>query len=552
MQTATNKIVQNENSGMVSVGRKGYTSDLAGQVDEVIRRRKPILGEVEAACAQLSVLRDSLVNVAALEEKHAELEKFSGLVGTLLAQADELVSQSGQLRSRFSRRTVNVGVVGLPGQGKSLLLRNISGLGRDIIPEGKGEFVTGCRSMIMHRKDSTPCAEIDTYDEKSFLEEVIAPYFKELKLDDAPASLDDFAAFDLSKSKPRGATGKSMLVYLRSYQENLDGYRELLTGKTVSVPKKDIMEYVAQRNPETGEKYQKYMAVRMARIYCSFPHVDMGRVALLDMPGLGENRAGERERLLKTVGDEVDFILFVKKPGEDRAAWESRDTELYDAAAGAFVDSGRPVAEMSFLVLNHKQGDDGGNLKNCQSLKRDVDQAAHFQVAKSVIADVSKPDRAREDVVLPVLEYLAENIGRLDHAYVRDFLSRVDNVIDRARQLGANIASTVDGAVVNRDMFFNRKFGEFRKKLCNVLGNHVRSLELETLKKGYDDLTKRVFKMIDEDNQVPDKEQVACKADEKGSLRVAFGWYLNTMRNQISWHFEQMDDWLGDFSKIVE
>ncbi len=62
------------------------------------------------------------------------------------------------------------------------------------IPDGSGQHCTGVRSTIYHNPMVETYGEVWFYTERSFLDEVIAPYYEQLKLGNKPFSLNDFAS----------------------------------------------------------------------------------------------------------------------------------------------------------------------------------------------------------------------------------------------------------------------------------------------------------------------------------------------------------------------
>jgi hypothetical protein len=109
----------------------------------------------------------------------------------------ELASLNG-LKSRFSRKTLNIGVVGRARQGKSRLLQSLTGLSTVEIPDGDDQHCTGVRSNVHHNSEIEEAyAEVWFHTERSFLDEVIAPYYEQLRLGSRPRSIQEFADYEL-------------------------------------------------------------------------------------------------------------------------------------------------------------------------------------------------------------------------------------------------------------------------------------------------------------------------------------------------------------------
>ena len=121
------------------------------------------------------------------------LETLSQHRDRLISQIDESESQNLQqlnfqqlqtqiqsqlaglylLKNRFNRNTINIGVIGRAGQGKSRLLQSLTGLSSNEIPTGDRGHCTGVRSTILHQPGIDIYGEITFHSEASFLQEVI-------------------------------------------------------------------------------------------------------------------------------------------------------------------------------------------------------------------------------------------------------------------------------------------------------------------------------------------------------------------------------------------
>ena len=64
--------------------------------------------------------------------------------------------------------------------------------------------------------------------------------------------------------------------------------------------------------------------MKQVKIACPFPVEEIGAIALVDVPGLGDFRLGDESLVIEALGQEVDFILFIRKPSKDRGNLTSR------------------------------------------------------------------------------------------------------------------------------------------------------------------------------------------------------------------------------------
>jgi ABC-type multidrug transport system ATPase subunit len=85
----------------------------------------------------------------------------------------ELITLS-KLRGRFSRGTLNIGVIGRTGGGKSTLLKSLSGLEKEF-PTDEGSACTSVRSIVTNGEGVVK-PKVVFHSERSFLQEVIHAY----------------------------------------------------------------------------------------------------------------------------------------------------------------------------------------------------------------------------------------------------------------------------------------------------------------------------------------------------------------------------------------
>lgn len=195
-------------------------------------------------------------------------------------------------------------MVGRARQGKSRLLQSLTGLTSAEIPDGDRQHCTGVRSTIHHKLTVDTYGEVWFHSERSFLDEVIAPYYEKLRLGTKLITIEEFAREPLPP-KPSNIPGYAepgaMYEHLGRYHGNLAKYRQLLVAPSPRrIARDEIREYVAQDSPEGERVFFNYLAVREVKIVCNFPNSDVGQIALVDMPGLGDTGVGDEERLVRT------------------------------------------------------------------------------------------------------------------------------------------------------------------------------------------------------------------------------------------------------------
>ncbi|MTJ14977.1 hypothetical protein FJR11_20825 [Anabaena sp. UHCC 0187] len=348
---------------------------------------------------------------------------FAHTQSNITAELDSLT----KLRNRFSRPTLNIGVVGRARQGKSRLLQSLTGLTKAEIPDGDRQHCTGVKSIIHHNSNVDTYGEVWFHTERSFLDDIIAPYYEKLGLGRKPFTVEEFAKnplLSLPQDIPGYAEPGAMYEHLKRYHTYFSHYSHLLKQNSpFKIQKHEIREYVAQDTPDGERNYFNFLAVKEVRITCSFPNVDVSQVALVDMPGLGDTGIGDETRLIKSLGNDIDFILFVRMPKSAGDYWADVDVRLYDISRSALIEL--PVNLWSFVILNQTSSDskNGDNLNNCQDLLNTL-QEKYITVEKCLIANCSQETETSK--ILDILiDYLTNNMTNLDKQYARSCQERL-------------------------------------------------------------------------------------------------------------------------------
>jgi len=402
-------------------------SNTSTKIANIIEQRKPLAQTIQKVEDNLHKLSFTLQNLEQYRKQllnHLEDPQIINQLEEInLSDVDANIGSSlqalGKLKKRFSRNTLNLGVVGRARQGKSRLLQSLTGLTSAEIPDGNRQHCTGVKSIIHHNSGGNTYAEVYFHTEYSFLEEVIQPYYDKLALGNKPFTLEEFASSPLpplSKNIPGYAEPGAMYEHLKGYHTYLTQYRQLLREPSPRVIQRgEIRDYVAQDTVDGERNLYNYLAVKEVKITCSFPNPEVDKIAIVDMPGLGDTGIGDEEKLIKSLGCDIDFILFVRMPKSSGDYWADVDVKLYDVARSALVEL--PIELWSFVVLNqtHPTSSNGDNLKNCQDLLNTVDQK-HIRVNKTLIKNCSDTQEAGQ-ILDNILEYLTDNMIKLDRQY---------------------------------------------------------------------------------------------------------------------------------------
>lgn len=526
--------------------------DRTAKINQIIDKRKPLAKKIAQVETNLRNLTDKLYH---LEERRHQLlsqiddattqEKLQSIDFSQFQKdiADNLGTLS-KLRERFSRDTLNIGVVGRMGQGKSRLLQTLSGLTNDEIPSLEGGACTAVRSTVYHHEGET-YARVVFHSQDSFLKDVIHPYFKQLELGALPKNLDEFAR-PLPNSLT-GATNEAMYDHLKNYHQNLSRYRSLLkdSSEVIQIKKTEIPQYVTQS--QAGSFY--HLAVKEVRIYSRFRNTNVGKIALVDVPGLGDTKLGDEELMLKTIGQEVDVVLFVRRPDPLRYQWDKDDTDLYDIANKALRD----LANRAFMVINHISQDQK-QLKACQSLKDTMNPTLNqgnsskgMKFVSGEIADCANNEEANR-VLEIVLDYLVNQITEIDEKYAKiyqDELQIIHQKINAELEKTKNCLNElkVDESYLSVFLpLFHEVYETLKNQLIVLLKKLRSQRDEEDL--AFKEKLEEVLNICRNDTGLPNLEQIETKAGSMGGYPNAYYDYLNTVRSHLSQHFLNLDEGL--------
>ncbi|MEZ2247388.1 hypothetical protein [Microcoleus sp.] len=531
------------------------SAELTSKIAEIIRKRKEIADEPKWEKERL----DSLyAKISELEKRRQQFMRSPGNNTDLIEGLKDIdfpkllffIEQEQQvwenLWKRFSRDTLNIGVAGLARQGKSTFLQSLTGLiSDDEIPSSDRMPCTSVQSNIYHIPDGETYALVYFYSESSFLNEVIAPYYQKLGFASPPKSLAEFRQplpFQPA-NLPNPAETEALYKHLHDdYHAHIDKYSNLLQPqeRVVKIAKNVIKKFVSQEYDAEGNPLNfNHLAVRKVEIFCSFPKVGVEKIGLIDTVGLGDTRLGDRERMIKALGQDTDFILFVRRPAAGGDLWGNRDTNLYDAAYQALKDR-LLLEEWSFMILN----DDGNNKQQSKDLENTrIDKG--IRVYECVTANCIDSDEANS-VLEKAIDYLVGNLVRLDRQYmsacksrIKELQSQINAELEKARQALEQYGEEHGEYVKLHHQFMTdlySKIDELRRKYRQEPAQsdpHFQrqvDIAIETCKKY---------------PGIPSEDAINSRSDDQG-IDGTYFWFIQEMRAQLLKNFHLIETGLRE------
>ena len=535
------------------------------QITSILEKRRPLarkLAEIESNLKTLALaLQDLDKYRSQLLSKVDDLESIGRLqeinLTAIQSSINEEMGALSKLKNRFSRNTLNIGVIGRARQGKSRLLQSLSGLS-DEIPTGSLTDCTAVRSTIHHNPNVETYGEVWFHSERYFLDEVIHPYYEKLNLGIKPFTVEEFARNLPSIHSDASAEAKAIYKNLREYHINFDKYKHLLTQISPHrISKEQVREYVAQYSIDGKEIFFNFFAVREVRIVCSFPQSDVGQITLVDMPGLGNTKLGDDKRLIQILGQDIDVVIFVKKPNPLGDNWQDVDVNLYDIASSALTDL--PIHLWSFFVLNQiNQGSDNSAL--CHELSNSSAKNG-IKVVQTIVADCTSADEANKEILDPILRYLTENIAGLDQQYATNCQDRLTR-FQSAAKTEIEKAKTALGISSKGDSWFPvfvNLFDQLWEDLTVGLEGLLRELRYQRDAQDVDfkNQVNAAVQRCKEDTGIPSIADIKALRDKEAAYGIAYNKYLHEIRAHLSQHFLSLDDGLkqsleGIKSQVVD
>lgn len=445
-------------------------SDLSQFISRVLESRQRQLPLVAQVRQGLDVLvKESrhlllLANeISTQADSPAHLQQTCCTLASNLEASLGLVPKLGEtvarLESRFGKRTIDIGVAGKIGQGKSTLLCAISGLPPEVIPTSSGEPCTGAKSRLFHRENDA-FAEIEFYSEGEFLRDIVHSYYEHLGESQRPQTLEAFrnsAPPEVRQNQPGLYAVAQKLESLRNTLQHVVPH--LGQGRK-RIPIDDVWNWVAQRD-RLERPLVQYLAVKCATIYVRFPNGDVTGLSLVDLPGLGELAKGHGQKLVHSLQNEVDVVIVIKRPDSFRDTWGEEDIRVFDVIKAAV-----PEVELSdwlFILLNRLE--DGKNADITQRLKSQVPKlGCSPRVLEAACNDPCEVHRA---VFGPILEHLQDHLERIDQQFWNILTEGVIGITDAVRAALSNAkdafsTKAIEGSVHER---FKAHLSEFEAEL---------------------------------------------------------------------------------------
>lgn len=310
-------------------------TDINNKIDDIIKNRHENLREItelinntKSRISKVSELKNNLNMLLKKDIKAGEINnKVSVAIKMLdnhICKLNERLGHLNNLYLEFNRDTLNIGVSGEARSGKSLTLQKVSGLTNKQIPTGSGLPVTAVRSVIYNGNQDY--AMVTFRSEQEFISDYLKAHLDNInKYLEQPIQIESLGSFEIcsfpESLKNADNSANYSLQKLIQAQNGINTYKKYLTGETKSITLDKLKKFVSyptdteEENEKNGVSVadRSYLAVNSIEIYCKFPALKNSKIALVDLPGLGEVGKSVAEMHLNGLESKVDQIFLIMK-----------------------------------------------------------------------------------------------------------------------------------------------------------------------------------------------------------------------------------------------
>ena len=328
--------------------------------------------------------------------------------------------------TRLRRDSINIGVAGLSGQGKSQILRMLTGLGNSQIPTGGGSACTAVQSIVHNSREQkavvhflTPAGLLEKKVYPSFAEKGSSPFA--LGIGSRPVTLDQFLGMDLIALVPESEQDAAR----NQADENWDKVKDLqkalrndaelvrlLGSAPREIPFSEVREWLVKDNGET-----KHNVVEYVEMWTPFDAGLPDGLTVLDIPGLGDPTPGIEEDMRNNLKYNTDIVFFLRKAERDgsRDFWRTIDHSAFDMIKEIYPNQADGIKPSDWvqLILNQDKRQEHWNEVNTEKLRKTVRRGF-----SPVLCDCGSKDVVRE-VVDNNIDVLVKQASRIDDLRIR-------------------------------------------------------------------------------------------------------------------------------------
>ncbi len=448
------------------------TMTIPQKIEEIIKKRET--ERLPKIMQKLQFIRDILEVVKGLEKFQQEILEQEKLgvnnilleqvpqvastikeleLTTILTRIDNFKKELERLEKRFSRKSIQIALIGYARKGKSKFLQSVSNLGDDVIPTSSSTDCTGAISII-ENYDGQFQMEVEYYTIGEFLDSVSNLLSEILGEKVYVNSLEELATYKNCQAIVLSKDNRIKTFY-NDYLKHIENYRDCFSERAprIFTDKSRVIEYVAKyRLMDDGEVlpnhyscyekekegnvtkilFNKFVAVKSAYIKTKFEYEDARKIVLTDTIGLGNKYTGEADELkmYDVLINDTDAAIFnILIPREGINAIPKVDSDVLDRVYSK-LKRYSPEKWIS-LNLNHLGREQfktetefnvyQGTYKSVYENVKDEefgDDGAKKSLAYCMYIDNADKEDVRENMLRPVLDIIKDNIDDIDRSFM--------------------------------------------------------------------------------------------------------------------------------------
>lgn len=464
--------------------------------------------------------------------------------------------------NRFNRDRINIGIVGMARNGKSLTLQSITDLDDRVVPTSDKSDCTGAISII-ENCPNMPHGAVEatiTFKTEQQMVEIVQAYLDILIPNPAKRikihTMEQIASINMadvvSRMDQYSASGNKK-NHLAKYVEQFHVWAPLVKkGETLILtdPGK-IQPYVAQHDQEETEFYYENLAVETCVIRCAFDYRDAGKITLVDSVGIGDTKLGIADDMIDVVKEKSDVVIFLHKPqtGAGGAVPEVIET-IYEKIYSACPDKNLNDW-MSWLINEDKRDPNYAYLT--QAALKTIESSGWAGSIKKIV-DVSRKDELRNNFIIPVLENMQQNLGKIDALYMQELEAALEHVRTSYGILCKEAEELISSDLGN-SLAQHGQRELFIQKMSKNVNGQLRTLamaEKEKREVPCNILQERVDSILDEMRtgmMLPDKKTLLAEIRQSQNVLDVYLENVNNLRNTVVQRFSEVDGSLGALVK---
>lgn len=429
------------------------SGNITDVVNQILLNRKEKAPGVERQVSRLKAMDDAVRTAMAAKAIVPDAVAFEAIpFSTALDEIHKAAEAVDKAEKRLARKSINIGIAGKARQGKSKMLQMLTGLSDEQIPTGDGSFCTAARSEITNVNKPWACVHFMT--ETDFMTKRVLPAFTkgaaengELGLEPTPSSLTAFLGSPLPRLTNPIPSAEKFYSELGKLHEAFNAnpsLRSFLGQPPKEVEMSTLRKYVTKDKGDTDFYVVDYVEIE-APFAVDLP---LG-MKVFDLPGLGEMTANIRETMLKSVTNDADVVMLLRKPKVDSEVWEPADYAICDDLYDVYKDANVELKDWVLLVLNRDSRKGYDNSKGIDLAKNPADVPRGLS---PVVCDCGKEEDVRRLAVEHMHELIA-HIACIDDIHINRAEKAYKTAVSAVRMVADGFSAAIGSAIAAKGDF---------------------------------------------------------------------------------------------------